>query len=82
MSKDSTGRDSTGRERTWFGGRAGEVPSAGKAKEMEMLIVLIAIVLFAGAALVWGADSRLGLNDPEWDRRKIWDTRNQELLRH
>ena len=39
-------------------------------------------IVGGGAALVWGADSRLGLNDPEWDRRKIWDTRNQELLRH
>ncbi|HET9495839.1 MAG TPA: hypothetical protein VFR15_16560 [Chloroflexia bacterium] len=47
-----------------------------------MLIVLIALVLFAAAAQVWGADTRLGLNDPEWDRRKIWDVRNQEMLRH
>jgi hypothetical protein len=51
-------------------------------KKVEMLLVLIALVLLAGAALVWGADSRLGLNDPEWDRRKIWDLRNQEMLRH
>ena len=63
-------------------GRAQARSSAGRQKEMEMLIVLIALVLFAGAALVWGADSRLGLYDPEWDRRKIWDARNQEMLRH
>ena len=49
---------------------------------MEMLIILVAVVLLAGAAMVWGADSRLGLNDPEWDRRKIWRVRNPDLLRH
>lgn len=49
---------------------------------MELIIILIALVLFAAAAMVWGADTRLGVNDPEWDRRKIWDVRNQELLRH
>jgi hypothetical protein len=57
-------------------------PPAEMEKKVEMLLVLIALVLLAGAALVWGADSRLGLNDPEWDRRKIWDLRNQEMLRH
>jgi hypothetical protein len=49
---------------------------------MELVLIIVALVLFASAALVWGADSRLGLNDPEWDRRKIWDLRNHELLRH
>ena len=62
--------------------QVGTGPTARGKKEMEMLIVLIALVLFAAAALVWGADSRLGVNDPEWDRRKIWDLRNQEMLRH
>ena len=49
---------------------------------MEMLIVLIALVVLAAAALAWGADSRLGVNDPEWDRRRIWRLRNPDLLRN
>lgn len=39
---------------------------------MEVMFVLIGITLFAMAALLWGSDSRYGVTDPEWDRRRVW----------
>jgi hypothetical protein len=38
--------------------------------EMEVMIILVA--LFGAASLVWGKDSRYGVTDPEWDRRRAW----------
>jgi hypothetical protein len=40
--------------------------------EMEIMFVLIAVVLFALASVAWGEDSRYGVTDPEWDRRRAW----------
>jgi hypothetical protein len=38
-----------------------------------LLIILFALlVLFDGAALLWGADSREGFDSPEWRRRQDW----------
>lgn len=37
-----------------------------------IVVVLLAPSLFAFAALMWGKDSRYGVDDPEWARRKDW----------
>jgi hypothetical protein len=37
---------------------------------MEVMIIVVA--LFGAASLVWGKDSRYGVTDPEWDRRRAW----------
>jgi hypothetical protein len=37
---------------------------------MELLIILIAFILFAIAAKLWGADSRDGIDSTEWERRR------------
>ena len=39
---------------------------------MEIIFVLVGIGLFEWAALVLGKDSRYGLKDPEWNRRRAW----------
>ena len=39
---------------------------------MEAVIILVGVVLFEAATLVWGKDSRYGVNDPEWGRRRVW----------
>jgi hypothetical protein len=40
---------------------------------MYGLIVLLSTpVLLAVSALLWGVDSREGLNSPEWERRRDW----------
>lgn len=38
---------------------------------VAVFIVSIAVAL-AVASLLWGADSREGLDSPEWARRKEW----------
>ncbi|HZR42068.1 MAG TPA: hypothetical protein VFB12_18250 [Ktedonobacteraceae bacterium] len=37
---------------------------------MELLIILIAFILFAIAAKLWGSDSRDGIDSAEWERRR------------
>jgi hypothetical protein len=39
---------------------------------MELLLIVAVLVLLSFAATRWGTDSREGVNDPEWDRRKAW----------
>ena len=39
---------------------------------MELLIALLAFMVFDLAAWRWGADSRDGLNSDEWPRRHRW----------
>jgi hypothetical protein len=39
---------------------------------MEFIMVLVGIGLFGLASQFWGEDTRYGLTDPEWDRRRIW----------
>jgi hypothetical protein len=39
---------------------------------MELLLITILFLLFAAAALLWGADSRDGVNSLEWERRHAW----------
>ena len=37
-----------------------------------ILLVFIAFILLAIASLLWGADSRDGVNSSEWSRRQEW----------
>ncbi len=37
-----------------------------------ILILFVVMVVFDLVALRWGADSRDGLNSPEWLRRQSW----------
>lgn len=37
---------------------------------MELLFIMIAFILFAIVAHLWGADSREKLNSSEWERRR------------
>jgi nitrogen fixation-related uncharacterized protein len=39
---------------------------------MEMLFIAIVVAALAAAALLWGADSTPGVDDPEWQRRREW----------
>ncbi len=39
---------------------------------MEIIILLIILILFDLAANRWGADSRDGIDSPEWERRQEW----------
>ena len=39
---------------------------------MELLLIVAVLLLLGIAATHWGVDSREGVNDPEWDRRKAW----------
>jgi hypothetical protein len=39
---------------------------------MELIIVLSLMLAVTLAALFWGTDSREGLDNPEWARRKEW----------
>ena len=41
-------------------------------KIMELLLITILFLLFDAAALLWGVDSRDGVNSPEWERRHAW----------
>jgi hypothetical protein len=38
---------------------------------MEFMMLVLLVVLFDIAALLWGADSRDGINSPEWERRQL-----------
>ncbi len=37
-----------------------------------ILLVFIAFILLAIASLLWGVDSRDGIDSPEWRRRQEW----------
>ncbi|HLG78403.1 MAG TPA: hypothetical protein VKX46_18455 [Ktedonobacteraceae bacterium] len=40
---------------------------------MATVIVILLIVIFNVAALLWGKDSRDSIDSPEWERRgKFW----------
>ncbi|WP_277988685.1 hypothetical protein [Ktedonosporobacter rubrisoli] len=39
---------------------------------LSPLILLVVMILIDLAAWRWGADSRHGINDPEWERRRNW----------
>lgn len=39
---------------------------------MEFILFLLALILLDLAATHWGADSRDGMNSPEWLRRQEW----------
>jgi len=40
---------------------------------MELVIyLLIGLIVFDIVALRWGADSRDGVDSPEWERRRRW----------
>ncbi|MGB8348299.1 MAG: hypothetical protein WCD86_25680 [Ktedonobacteraceae bacterium] len=39
---------------------------------MEFILFLLALILLDLAATRWGADSRDGMNSPEWLRRQEW----------
>ncbi len=39
---------------------------------MELIIALILILVFNGAALRWGFESGDGWSSPEWERRRNW----------
>jgi hypothetical protein len=34
--------------------------------------IILVLAAFDIAALLWGADSREGIDDPEWSRRQDW----------
>ncbi len=38
---------------------------------MELAIFVLALLAFDVTALLWGADSRDGLNSPEWLRKQL-----------
>ena len=39
---------------------------------VSLLVLAAALIAFDVAALLWGVDSREGINDPEWERRQRW----------
>jgi len=39
---------------------------------MEALVVVLGLIVFEVAAWRWGADSRDGVDHPEWARRRGW----------
>ena len=39
---------------------------------VSLLLALAALIALDVAALLWGADSRDGIDSPEWDRRRQW----------
>jgi hypothetical protein len=39
---------------------------------LVLLLFLALLIAFDVAALLWGADSREGPRDPEWERRRGW----------
>ncbi|HET7081603.1 MAG TPA: hypothetical protein VFM49_29595 [Chloroflexia bacterium] len=39
---------------------------------MELLLIVAALLLLGFASLRWGVDSREGVDDAEWARRKAW----------
>ncbi len=39
---------------------------------MELIVFIAMVLALAVAAWIWGADSREGLDSPEWERRKEW----------
>jgi len=45
-----------------------------RGAEMEIIYVLlgVGVGVFEWAALTRGNDSRYGLTDPEWTRRRVW----------
>jgi len=36
---------------------------------MELYLLLLGIIVFDSAALLWGVDSRDSLHSPEWEKR-------------
>jgi hypothetical protein len=44
----------------------------GKARIMELLLLLLAIILLNIATRLWGIDSRDGINSKEWELRQLW----------
>jgi hypothetical protein len=39
---------------------------------LSLLVIAAALIALDVAALLWGVDSREGVNDPEWERRQRW----------
>ncbi len=39
---------------------------------MEVIVILVGAALFEMASLLWGKDTRYGVTDPEWERRRTW----------
>jgi hypothetical protein len=39
---------------------------------VELIIFLLVIILLDIATLLWGADSRDGINSHEWELRQLW----------
>jgi hypothetical protein len=39
---------------------------------MEAIVILGMLLVLAGASWLWSADSREGIDSPEWARRKEW----------
>jgi hypothetical protein len=39
---------------------------------MLLIILFALLLLFDGAAFLWGVDSREGFDSPEWRRRQDW----------
>jgi hypothetical protein len=39
---------------------------------VEILFITIVLAIFGAAALLWGSDSTPGVDDPEWERRRLW----------
>jgi hypothetical protein len=40
---------------------------------MELMLFVLALILLALTALHRGADSRDGIDSPQWQRRQQWD---------
>ena len=43
---------------------------------MELLFLVGSLLALGVAANMWGTDSRYGIDDPEWERRRDWPTHN------
>jgi hypothetical protein len=39
---------------------------------VEILVLMVGLILLDVAALLWGADSRDGVNSEEWQRNATW----------
>ncbi len=39
---------------------------------VALIVMAVALIALDVAALFWGVDSREGVDDPEWERRRHW----------
>jgi hypothetical protein len=40
---------------------------------MELMLCVLVLIILALTARRWGADSRDGIDSPEWQQRQQWD---------